>query len=59
VAVVQIIWVPVVVAAILVVVVLEVALLPMQREEVEVPIMGDQIKPTLQDPLQNGMITVR
>ena len=28
-------------------------------EEVEVPIMEDLIQPTLQDPQQNGVITVR
>jgi hypothetical protein len=57
-AVVQIIWVQAAAAAILVVAVIE-GVCQIVLEEVEVPIMGDLIQPTLQDPLQNGVITVR
>jgi hypothetical protein len=57
--VVQIIWVPAAAAAILVVAVIEVAVHTMQLAEEVVPIMGDLIQPTLQDPLQNGVIMVR
>jgi hypothetical protein len=57
--VVQIIWVQAAAAAILVVAVIEVTVHTMQLEAAEVPIMGDLIQPTLQDPLQNGVIMVR
>jgi hypothetical protein len=58
-AAVQIIWVPAAAAAILVVAVIMVAVHTMELEVAEVPIMEDLIQPTLQDPLQNGVITVR
>jgi hypothetical protein len=57
--VVQIIWVPAAAAAILVVAVIMVAVHTMELEVAEDPIMEDLIQPTLQDPLQNGVITVR